>query len=396
MPLQHLAPAAAAAVFAATFTLLAMGRLGKWPVPRGAAALGGGLLTALLLGVGWSAIDLQVILLIVGLMAFASLAEEAGAFAGLRRTLDRLPPRLALWICLLITALASAALLNDAAIVVLVPYLIPELRRLGLDPAVSVILMAVAANLGSLLTPFGNPQNAVLAQAAHLSLVDFLVAQALPVAFGLALLGIAAWRARVEPGQEPPVAPLRPRGRAWLLACFALFIGLAAWPDRPIGLGTTAAASAALAWLGLRPILLRDADRAVVRSLDWNVIALFVGLYLLTGGLSQWAPQPDLSVLLDDPVRAAAGVTALSNTIGNVPAVLTLLRIDETWSIAHAMFLVSVSTLGGALFLTGSAASLLAADQARRHGISIRFVPFLRHAAPWTLPVLVLAAWLHW
>ncbi len=385
---------AAGAVFAATFLLLALGRVGHVPLKRGHVALAGGLLTAILLRVSWRAIDAQVILLIAGLMALAALAEEAGVLAGLRRRLDRLPPRFALWACLAATALASAAILNDAAIVVLVPFLLPELRRLGLPPVRSVVLLAVAANLGSLLTPFGNPQNAVLARAAGLDVADFVAAQAVPVAFGLALLAVAARLTPVSAAAGEPVPPATARGRPWLLACLALFLAFAAWQPAGIGLGTVAVAAAALAWAGLRVPLGRGADRALARSLDVNVIALFVGLYLLTGGLPKWAPAPDLGAA--GLWTATAAVTALSNTIGNVPAILTLLRLDADWTVAHAMFLVTTSTMGGALLLTGSAASLLAADQARKHGVELRFLAFLRHAVPWTLPVLLLGAWLTW
>lgn len=387
---------AAGAVFAVTFLLLAPGRIGRWPVPRGASALAGGLLTALLLGIGWRAIDAQVILLIVGLMAMAALAEAAGAFAGLRRALDHLPPRAALFVALAVMGLASALVLNDAAIVVLVPFLLPELRRLGLPLVRSVTLLAVAANLGCLLTPFGNPQDAVLADAAGLGVVDFLRDQWLVVLAGFALLAAAARLTVVERRAGASVPPAQARGRAWLALSLLAFLAVAVLRPGHVGLGTAAAASAVLAWAGLRLPLGRDADRAVVRSLDWNVVALFVGLYLLTGGLRSWAPVPDLGATLAGPWRSTTVVALLSNTIGNVPAILTMLRLDPSWTIGHATFLATTSTLGGALLLTGSAASLLAADQARKHGVEVRFLPFLRHAVPWVLPMLAFGAWLNW
>lgn len=388
--------AAAASVFAVTFLLLALGGIGRWHIPRGYAALAGGLLTSLLLGVSWNVIDLQVILLLVGLVGLAALADSAGALAGLRRRLVALPPRLALWVALVVTALASALLLNDAAIVVLVPFLLPLLRNLGLPAVPSVVLLAVAANLGSLLTPFGNPQNAVLASVAGLEVVDFLASQALPVVVGLGLLGLAARTLPVTAVVAQPIAPAQAKGRPWLILVLLLFLVAAVLRPFGIGLGSLAVAALALAWLALRPLLGPAADRAIRRGLDGNVMALFVGLYLLTGGLPAWAPQPDLATSLADPWRATTAVTVLSNTIGNVPAILTLLRLDPAWTLAHALFLVSTSTLGGALLLTGSAASLLAADKAREQGIIVHFLPFLRHAVPWTLPVLLLAAWLTW
>ena len=393
MAWQH---GASAAVFAVTFLLLALGRVGKVALPRGPVALAGGALTALLLQVHPRVVDVQVILLLVGLMGLAELANEAGVLAGLRRRLDVLPPRLALWACLAVTALASALILNDAAIVVLVPFLLPELRRLGLPTVRSVVLLAVAANLGSLLTPFGNPQNAVLAAAADLTVLDFLRAQAVPVAVGLALLGLASRLTKLVAAVGEPVPPATARGRPWLLACIALFLALAVVQPPGIGLGTAAILAAVLAWAGLRFPLGRGADRAAVRGLDLNVVALFVGLYLLTGGLQDWAPVPPLAQVATDVWTSTGAVVVLSNAIGNVPAILTLLRLDAAWTVEHAMFLVGASTMGGALLLTGSAASLIAADQARKHGVEVRFLAFLRHALPWALPVLLLGAWLAW
>lgn len=386
---------AAGAVFAVTFLFLALGRLGRLPLPRGLVALCGGLATWLLVDVSWRVIDLQVILLIVGLLVLASLAEEAGLLAGVRRRLDTMGPRTALFAGLVLTAGMSALLLNDAAIVILVPFLLPELRRQGLPLVRSVVLMAVAANLGSLLTPFGNPQNAVLASAARLSVVDFLRDQLLVVAAGLLILAIACWRTPTMPRDGSTLTPRTPQGRPWVLAALGLFLALASWRPAALGLGTAAAIAATLAWLGLRARLRRQADRAALRGVDGNVIALFTGLYLLTGGFPSWMPPVALGDHLGTAWTATAAVVVLSNVIGNVPAALTLLRIDEAWTVAHAGFLVTTTTLGGALLLTGSAASLLAADQARRSGVDVRFGEFLGHGW-WALPMLLVGVLLNW
>ena len=149
--------AAAAAVFLWTFVVLALGRVTAWPIARGWASLVGGLVTALILRLSPAVIDVQVMLLLAGLMVMAGLAEAAGLFAGLRRTLVQLPAWQALWASCALMALVSAALLNDAAVVVLIPFLLPALRGLGVPVVPAVALLAVASNLGSLLTPFGNP-----------------------------------------------------------------------------------------------------------------------------------------------------------------------------------------------------------------------------------------------
>jgi Na+/H+ antiporter NhaD/arsenite permease-like protein len=158
----------------------------------------------------------------------------------------------------------------------------------------------------------------------------------------------------------------------------------------------SAAAAALLAYVGGRLRIGREADRAAYRGLDWNVLAMFVGLYLLTGGLRSWFPDAWVPTpRLAGPASAGLAVTVLSNVIGNVPATLVLLRLDAAWTVAHAAFLVTVTTLGGSLLLTGSAASLIAAEQARRSGIEVRFAAFAVQAV-WILPVLVAGAWWTW
>lgn len=162
------------------------------------------------------------------------------------------------------------------------------------------------------------------------------------------------------------------------------------------GLGTLAVAAFALAYVGIRPLVGRAADAAVRRTVDLNVLLLFVGLYLLTGGLGEWFPQEWVpTASRDGPWSSLAVVAVLSNAVGNVPAILVLLRLDPAWTILHAPFLAATSTLAGALLLTGSAASLIAADQARKLGIEVRFLAFLRHAL-WLLPLVLVAAWWTW
>ncbi len=390
---------AAAVVFLAAFVLLAVGRFGKVPLPRGAVALVAGIITAWLFALSWRAIDLQIIALLAGLMALAGLAEEAGLFAGLRRHLVTVRAGLALWTSLLVMALASGVMLNDAAVVVLVPFLLPTLRNIGLPPVPVVVLLAVASNVGSLLTPFGNPQNAILARAGDLSLLDFLMVQAPWVALGMALLAIPSWllARHLVAVEVVPTPPATPRGRPWLLLVVAAFVVAAAMQPAGLGLGVLALAAALLAFAGLRPKIGRAADRAVLRGLDWNVLALFAGMYLLTAGLPHWFPiEKAAPGQLDDPWSALVATTLASNVVGNVPATLMLLGLDPVWTAAHAPFLVTVTTLGGALLLTGSAASLLAAEQAKRFGVEVGFVPFMRNALPWVLPVLLLGAIVTW
>jgi len=385
----------AAGVFVVAMLLLAAGRVGRLPVRRGGVALSAGLVTALLLAIGPAAVDWNVIALLAGLMALAGLAEHAGLFRPLRDRLVRLTPHRALATAVVGMAAASALFLNDAAMVVLLPLLLPPLRSQGLEPVSVVVLLAVASNVGSLLTPFGNPQNAALAAAAGLSMEDFLLQQGPVAAVGLAfLVAVARCVPREVRGPRGEADGPAPRdgkrtsggSRGPVLAAIALagFLALAAtaqWTGVPYGVAAVLAATAL--YLGLR-VGDRAADRAVLGALDLNILALFVGLYLLTAGLGAWLPGIPLPRSLWEVglVVAAAG-----NLVGNVPAVLVLLRAEPAWSVAHGAFLVTASTLGGTFLLGGSAVNLIAAESARRQGVGVGFVAFLRRAVPLGVPL---------
>ncbi|HUR62792.1 MAG TPA: SLC13 family permease [Candidatus Thermoplasmatota archaeon] len=382
----------------ATFLLLAAGRLGRLPLPRGRTALAGGLLTALLYRMSWRVVDWDVIALLAALMVLAALAETAGLFAGVRRLLLGRSPPGALALALLLMGLTSALLLNDAAVVVLVPFLLPALRAQGLPLVPSVTLLAVSSNVGSLLTPFGNPQNAAIAAHAHLGVLDFLRVQGPVVLLGAVLLAGMAWLVARHASPAAGALPAtQPRGRAIVATGILLFLALA-WlaPAQGVGLGVAALVATVPAYLVLRLRIGRDADRAAWEGLDWNVLLLFMGLYALTAGLPHWFPAARLPLSgLSSPWPATTLTAALCNVVGNVPAMLTYIQLDPAWTRLHAPFLVTVSTLGGALFLTGSAAALLAADQARKHGVEVRFWPFLRTASC-VIPLLVAGAWWTW
>lgn len=404
---------------ALTFLGLAAGRVGRVRLPRGGIALGGGIVAAALAATSPAVIDVDVIALLAGLIVLAHLAGTTGATVVVER-ITRMGPRVALAVSLLIVAIASAAVLNDAAVVVLVPLLLPRLVARGVPAAPAVALLGAAANVGSVLTPFGNPQNVVLARLAGLGVVDFLVVQGPWFVAGMLLLWLQVVRIRpgvpVATAAVAVAAPAAPGAttrdkvttgaerrpdrsdrvptEAWLGGtAVLLFLVLAIgrpWFGVPLGV----AALAAAAWLYAALRLRRGAtvDREAVRALDLNVLALFVGLYLLTGSL-----RVGSAGLLESagwPLATAAVVVA-SNTIGNVPAVLALGAVAPAWTVAHASFLVAVSTLGGSLLLTGSAATLLAAEQARRVGHELRFWTYARWCWP-LAPLVVLAAWATW
>jgi len=175
-----------------------------------------------------------------------------------------------------------------------------------------------------------------------------------------------------------------------VLVVLVVFFLIAPWPRE----------AAALAAGGLLLCSRRMRSREMLALVDWQLLVLFFGLFIVNYALQQsgW-----LEVLMSG--LAASGInpshpgwlfalsTALSNLVSNVPAVMLLLP-SATHPQAGAVLALS-STLAGNLLLVGSIANLIVADQAARYGIRITWGAHARVGVPVTLLTLLIAGlWL--
>jgi Na+/H+ antiporter NhaD/arsenite permease-like protein len=127
-------------------------------------------------------------------------------------------------------------------------------------------------------------------------------------------------------------------------------------------------------------------------DIDWDLLAFFGGLFVVTGaievtGLSESLFE-SLTPVLHGGVASLSIVTGiLSNGVSNVPAVL-LLR-PEIPAMADPtvawLTLAMSSTLAGNFTLLGSAATLIVAELALGQGVRLGFVPYLRAGIPITI-----------
>ncbi len=138
----------------------------------------------------------------------------------------------------------------------------------------------------------------------------------------------------------------------------------------------------------------------VYREIDWSLLLLFVGLFIVLAG----AEKALLTPALRDAVAGAglghvpvltAIAAVLSNLVSNVPAVLVLAPFlhgiadpDRAW-----LTLAMASTFAGNFTLLGSVANLIVVEQARRQGAEIGFRDYFRVGAPLTIVTLALGAW---
>ena len=131
---------------------------------------------------------------------------------------------------------------------------------------------------------------------------------------------------------------------------------------------------------------------------DWHLLVLFGGLFVVTGAFAATGLPSDLVARL-----AAAGVTpdrlpvlaplalAGSNTIGNVPLVVLLLRVAPPASETALYALALFSTLSGNLLVLGSLANIILVERAAEVGVKVGFLEHARIGVPVTLLSLAIA-----
>jgi Na+/H+ antiporter NhaD/arsenite permease-like protein len=130
---------------------------------------------------------------------------------------------------------------------------------------------------------------------------------------------------------------------------------------------------------------------------DWQLLALFVSLFIVVRGLelSGWVGSARDAVAaagadLRHPAVLVPAVAALGNVVGNVPAVLLLLPFVGRQAVT-GYALALASTFAGNALLIGSIANLIVAEQAQRLGVRITFGEHLRLGLPVTLISLLIA-----
>ena len=156
----------------------------------------------------------------------------------------------------------------------------------------------------------------------------------------------------------------------------------------------------ALTAAGLLLLSRRLHSHKMLGLVDWQLLVLFVGLFIVNHALQKTAlPQDAVTALagvgiaIDQPGPLFAASFVLSNVVSNVPAVMLLLPV-ATHPMAGTVLALS-STLAGNLLIVGSIANIIVVDAAGRRGIHIDWRTHAAVGIPVTLLTLVIAgAWL--
>ena len=262
-------------------------------------------------------IDLRTLALLYALMVVVAGLRAAGAFAHLAHLVCTRAKNARSMGALLVamTFFSSMLITNDVALLTFVPFAVVLLGMTGRrqDLIWIVVLQTAAANLGSMLTPVGNPQNLYLYSRYDLSAGDFFRITA-PI-WGLSLLlslllclGLPRVSLHIELGEEPGMDKKKLRLHLALFAvCLLAVFRVLPW----------------LVMLGIVVAALLIFDRKTLLRADFLLLLTFVAFFVFAGNLSR---LPAVDRLLRRLLDGREYLTALlaSQVISNVPAALLL------------------------------------------------------------------------
>lgn len=355
-------------------------------------------------------VHLPTLALLFAFMVISAQLRLGGFYDWVVDWLDRraLAPPVLLGAVIALAGALSAVFSNDIVCLAMAPVLAQACRARGYAPLPHLLALACAANLGSALTLIGNPQNMLIGEVLQLGFGAYLRLAAVPVLLGLlATWAIIAGLSRGQWREAAASLPPRAAGRAddagvaldrWQtlkgLTVAGLLCAAFLWIPWPRDL-------LALAGAGLLLTSRRLHSQHMLGLVDWQLLVLFVGLFIVNHALQQTGlPAQAVSLLagagfdVQAPGPLFAASVLLSNLVSNVPAVMLLLPVASA-PLAGPLLALS-STLAGNLLLISSIANLIVVQAAAQHGVRIDWRTHARVGVPVTLATLGITAITLW
>lgn len=252
-----------------------------------------------------------------------------------------------------ITFIGSMLIANDMALLTFLPLGYFALSSTGQDKymAPTFILQNIAANLGGMLTPFGNPQNLYLYTRFNIPNLEFMSIMLVPFLISVAMITVCCLFMPKKPmtmGEK--VSDKLPAGRTALYLVLFAFTLLIVFRVIPYAVG-----------LIVIPLVLMFADRDALRQVDYPLLLTFAAFFIFAGNMSRIDAVNNLfSNLLGKNTLLTA--VASCQVISNVPSAILLSQFTDN----YRALLMGVN-IGGAGTLIASLASLITFSEFTRH-----------------------------
>jgi len=387
-----------------TFILLITEKL-----PRTYAALvGAGL--AIVLGVlpsgeALSAINIEVLSTIIGLMVMTEALSRTGLFDSLATFLvisSKGSSRLLHSLLVVTIYILSMIISNIAAILIVIPITIRAMRKLGIDPKMTLMTEAIAVNIGGIGLPISSIPNVMVCIESGLGMSDFLTRITpasillLMVCLLISLKNIPKVTKPIEGGLRVDMGGLSLSSFRYIAAFIVSLILIIAYDM----FGMTLPVAALIA--GSIALLVSKESPEVLKEIDWPTIFFLSGIFVVIRG----AERTGLLTSLSDAFSTTVGgnsqlamplilwVSATTSAaIDNIPITATLIPvINGLKGIGSVRWwaLILGANLGGNFTAIGSPSNIILLGLSRRYGVVVSFKEFSRYGTIHTTVYLIL------
>mgnify|MGYP001208577669 FL=1 len=373
-------------------------------------------------------IDFETLMLLTGMMILVSLIKKSGFFTIVSIKIAEITKGIPLKILVLfsiVTAVMSAFLDNVTTVLIIIPIIIELTRGMGLNPRNYVLSQVFISNVGGTATLIGDPPNVIIGSKVGLSFNQFilnLTPAVIPVF--IVVLGYIWFINRVEfkpinTNMSKLVSvqlllekiryefanikidkKLMIKSLACLLLAILLFI-----TQTITGLAPGVVA------LGMAMVLLiisKANVEHVLEEVEWSTLLFFTGLFILVGvleeyGVIEWIAHNVFMNVGDNPyvivlmVLWVSGIA--SGFLDNIPFTITMIPIVHLllesnpipnnilwWSLALG------ACLGGNITMIGASANIVSLGIAKKYGVEISFIDFMKKGIIVSLLSLVIAS----
>lgn len=389
-------------IFGITYIALACDRLPKINVDRACIAFVGAVAILIFTPINQQTlaqtINVPILGLLLGMMMIVAYLNISGFFTLAIHWANKYckSPTALLALIIFISGFLSAFLINDIICFALTPLVIQLCHKRQLPSLPFLIALSTAANIGSVATLTGNPQNMLIGNFCHISYLQFSLHTAPIAIIGLLidylLIRLLFHKSFSKMIILPPSLDVINIEKPWLLyksITVTLIVIILFFTSIPL----------ALTALGAAGLLILDntSPKHIYRLIDWPLLIMFISLFILIGAMennimSHW--HITRWHILQNHPREFISVAAifLSNIVSNVPAVLLFKPIITQLPNVQALGinLAVMSTLAGNLTLLGSLANLIVVTVARKDGVNISFWQFFRLGLPLTFITLLI------
>jgi len=294
-----------------------------------------------------SYIDFRVIVILFCLMAIIAGIRRLGAFEALAQIMLQKTGSVHSMslVLILLTFFSSMLITNDVALITFVPFTIAVLSFAGRGNLIFVITMqTIAANLGSMLTPVGNPQNLYLYTFYNLGILEFLhITLPIVLISFVIIVGITLFEKNglVEVSfTEDAKVEDKTRLNIYIClfaVCLAAVFGLISCTSMFV----------------VVVIAILYFDRSIFGKVDYGLLVTFVFFFIFIGNIAQIGAIENSVIRLIRNKEMIFAI-ALSQVISNVPAAIMLSSFTKNYAM-----LIAGTNIGGLGSLIASLASLI-------------------------------------